>query len=53
MVAAGASADEVARRLHLFTGTVRNYLSNAMTKVGARNRLDAIRIARDTSWLDV
>lgn len=51
--AAGASADEVARRLHLSPGTVRNYLSNAMSKVGARNRLDAIRIARDTGWLDV
>jgi two-component system response regulator DesR len=30
---------------------VRNYLSNAITKTGARNRIDAIRIARDAGWL--
>jgi hypothetical protein len=31
--------------------TVRNYLSNAISKVGARNRMDAIRIASDAGWL--
>lgn len=49
--AKGAPADEIARRLHLSTGTVRNYLSSVIAKVGARNRVDAIRIARDTGWL--
>jgi two-component system, NarL family, response regulator DesR len=30
---------------------VRNYLSNAIAKTGARNRIDAIRIARDAGWI--
>jgi two-component system response regulator DesR len=30
---------------------VRNYLSNAIAKTGARNRIDAIRLARDAGWL--
>jgi two-component system response regulator DesR len=30
---------------------VRNYLSNAITKLDARNRIDAIRLARDAGWL--
>jgi two-component system, NarL family, response regulator DesR len=47
----GLSTDEVAARLHLSPATVRNYLSNVIAKVGARNRLDAIRIARDAGWL--
>ena len=47
----GYSVVEIAARLHLAPGTVRNYLSNAIGKVGARNRIDAIRIARDAGWL--
>ena len=39
------------RRLSLSPATVRNYLSNAITKVGARNRIDAIRISRDAGWI--
>jgi hypothetical protein len=39
------------RRLFLSPATVRNYLSNAMSKLGARNRIDAIRIAREAGWL--
>jgi two-component system response regulator DesR len=35
----------------LSPATVRNYLSYAITKTGARNRIDAIRIARDAGWL--
>jgi hypothetical protein len=38
-------------RLSLSPATVRNYLSNAIGKVGGRNRIDAIRIARDAGWL--
>jgi two-component system, NarL family, response regulator DesR len=47
----GSSTEEIAHRLALSPATVRNYLSNAITKVGARNRIDAIRIARDAGWL--
>jgi two-component system, NarL family, response regulator DesR len=48
---AGISTDEIANSLALSPTTVRNYLSNAITKVGGRNRIDAIRIARDAGWL--
>jgi two-component system response regulator DesR len=51
LVADGASGQEIARRLSLSPGTVRNYLSNVMTKTGARNRIDAIRIANESGWL--
>ncbi len=47
----GISTDEIASKLSLSPATVRNYLSNAITKVGARNRIDAIRIARNAGWL--
>ncbi len=49
--ASGISTDQIATRLSLSPATVRNYLSNAISKVGARNRIDAIRIARDAGWL--
>lgn len=47
----GATAQEVARTLSLSVGTVRNYLSNTLTKTGARTRIEAIRIARDSGWI--
>jgi two-component system response regulator DesR len=49
--ARGAPADEIARRLHLSAGTVRNYLTGAITRTGARNTIDAIRIAQDAGWI--
>jgi two-component system, NarL family, response regulator DesR len=49
--ATGVSTDEIASELSLSPPTVRNYLSNAITKLGARSRIDAIRIARDAGWL--
>jgi two-component system response regulator DesR len=42
---------EIGARLNLSAATVRNYLSNAIGKLGARNRLDAIRIAGAAGWL--
>lgn len=47
----GGSTEDIARHLSLSPATVRNYLSNAIGKVGGRNRMDAIRIARDAGWL--
>jgi two-component system response regulator DesR len=47
----GITTDQIAVRLSLSPATVRNYLSNAISKVGGRNRIDAIRIARDAGWL--
>jgi two-component system response regulator DesR len=47
----GLSAADIATLLNLSSGTVRNYLSEAIGKLGARNRADAARIARDKGWL--
>ena len=51
LAATGASAAEIAGRLHLSTGTVRNHLTSTVTKLNARNRVDAIRIAEESGWL--
>lgn len=51
VAAEGAPVSEIAGRLFLSDGTVRNYLSKIVAKVGARNRVDAIRRARDAGWL--
>ncbi|WP_017584821.1 response regulator transcription factor [Nocardiopsis ganjiahuensis] len=47
----GYSAADIAARLHLAEGTVRNYLSNAMQKTQTRNRHEAARYAREHDWL--
>lgn len=47
----GSVIAEIARRLLLSEGTVRNYLSTAIQKTGARNRAEAVRIAREKGWL--
>ena len=47
----GLSTEDIGKRLNLSPATVRNYLSNTISKLGARNRLDAIRIAEDAGWL--
>ncbi|MGH3045782.1 MAG: response regulator transcription factor [Gaiellaceae bacterium] len=49
--AAGAPIAEIAERLHLSEGTVRNYLSAAIGKTGARNRVEAWSIARERGWV--
>jgi two-component system, NarL family, response regulator DesR len=46
-----ATAAEIAAQLHLSEGTVRNYLSAAMQKLGARNRAEAVRLADEKGWL--
>ena len=47
----GRSSVEIARQVHLSEGTVRNYLSEAISKLGAGNRVEAYRLARDAGWL--
>jgi two-component system response regulator DesR len=47
----GASIVEIAATLHLSEGTVRNYLSVAMQKLGAQNRIEAAHIAERMGWL--
>lgn len=47
----GYSIKQIAARLHLAPGTVRNYLSNAMQKTGTSSRQDAARNARERGWL--
>ena len=49
--AGGATNAELAATLHLSQGTVRNYLSTAIQKLTARNRTEAVRIAREKGWL--
>jgi two-component system response regulator DesR len=50
-VTTGAGDADIAARLNLAEGTVRNYLSTAMAELGARNRAEAARIARERGWL--
>jgi two-component system response regulator DesR len=51
LYADGHDPTDIAADLHLSYGTVRNYLASAVTKLGARNRVDAIRIADRSGWL--
>ena len=47
----GATIEDIAARLYLSEGTVRNYLSTAIKKLGARNRVQAARLAERKGWL--
>jgi two-component system, NarL family, response regulator DesR len=47
----GLSAGDIAEQLHLSQGTVRNYLSEAIGKLGVSNRIEAYRLARQKGWL--
>jgi two-component system, NarL family, response regulator DesR len=51
LFASGAGPREIAVNAHLSYGTVRNYLASAVTKLGARNRVDAVRIAAESGWI--
>jgi Response regulator containing a CheY-like receiver domain and an HTH DNA-binding domain len=50
-VAAGGTLADVAEQLFLSQGTVRNYVSAAMAKTGARTRGEAVKIAQENGWL--
>jgi two-component system response regulator DesR len=47
----GLSAGDIAKRMNLSHGTVRNYLSEAIGKLGVGNRIEAYRLARQKGWL--
>jgi two-component system response regulator DesR len=51
LAAAGAPTAEIAGKLCLTIGTVRNHISRIIAKTGARNRIDAIRMADHCGWL--
>ncbi|MFF0244118.1 response regulator transcription factor [Streptosporangium sandarakinum] len=51
LAASGADAAEIAARLFLGAGTVRNYLTAIVAKLNARNRTDAVRIASEAGWI--
>lgn len=51
MAGEGQSSADIASQLTLSEGTVRNYLSEAISKLGAANRVEAARIAREKGWL--
>ena len=49
--ATGLTNAQIAAELNLHEGTIRNYISEAISKLDANNRIDAARIARDKGWL--
>lgn len=51
LLAEGFTGVEIAATMHLAPGTVRNYLSMIIRKAGARNRIEAVRIAQEANWL--
>jgi two-component system response regulator DesR len=51
LAAEGSTGGDIANQLKLSEGTVRNYLSDAISKLGASNRVEAARIARGKGWL--
>jgi two-component system response regulator DesR len=51
LAADGLTSAAIAQQIHLSEGTVRNYLSEAISKTGGANRIEAARIARERGWL--
>ena len=49
--ATGVSNKEIAEKLYLSNGTIRNYMSTILTKLAADNRTEAVRIAQDQGWI--
>jgi two-component system, NarL family, response regulator DesR len=47
----GATIEEIAGKLYLSEGTVRNYLSTSIKKLGAKNRVEAAHLAEKKGWL--
>ena len=51
LAADGLTSSDIAATLQLSEGTVRNYLSEAISKMGAKNRIEAANLARARGWL--
>lgn len=51
LAALGKSSKEIAEKLFLSNGTVRNYMTSIFNKLGASNRVEAIKIAQEREWL--
>ncbi|GIO38273.1 DNA-binding response regulator [Paenibacillus antibioticophila] len=51
LAAAGYRSGEIAKQLHLSSGTVRNYISEILGKLDAKSRIEAIRLAEDKGWI--
>lgn len=51
LAAAGRSAGEIAAALHLSYGTVRNYISEILSKLAVKTRIEAVRLAEDKGWM--
>lgn len=51
LITKGLSNKDISSKLYLSDGTVRNYVTSLMTKLGANNRTEAVRIAREKNWL--
>ena len=49
--ATGLSNKEIAEKLYLSNGTIRNYMSTILTKLAADNRTEAVRIAQEQGWI--
>lgn len=47
----GADKAEISTSLYLSRGTVRNYISAILSKLGARNRIEAVKVAHEHHWL--
>lgn len=47
----GKTAKDISRELHMAVGTTRNHMTRILHKLGARNRVEAIRLARESGWL--
>ncbi|WP_339221818.1 response regulator transcription factor [Paenibacillus sp. FSL H8-0332] len=51
LAAAGRSAGEIAAALHLSYGTVRNYISEILSKLAVKTRIEAVRLAEEKGWM--